>query len=935
MDNFAFDVHKALLTARSQTPTAKAAPKRRANAVIGGAGRRNSGFLPFMRHAGMKPSKTKKAIIQQAPLTAVDEDMRDDHHELEGMLDMLEENDFDIPITNDDINGAASDSGSDAGSRFSDGNSVSSHQTSRDGVTKSYNGSMLGSKSVSRAGGASGLMSRDPLGAGTLSALSDADRALPFKPFCQKCGPKRPTDCLCLKPDSLGRIDIEQVKQSVSTVVETVQGKKVAAVVGDKRRQSAVGVRRKSAAPMGTVAFDQKQDDNDPRKWTMLLKELKLPGNPTTSAFEGCGLDNDDERSQFLCKDSEKPVVLHSLTPWEITRIECWAIQHVKKQYLDICVLAHAEAPVSQNKHRENMHSSTICQLVRKAAKKQLDDVEWAFMIAKLRHYPLLRDLPKGMLEDIAEELDVRTYARGSKVFEMTDIVDGIYILVQGDAELTDGDVDTMGAGPNVKSAPSVILLEDVVQTNTPTRPFLLKPVDQRVRSRTVRAWDDDDASTMAMMLWLPFSVIAKAASYHRKREAHDRIDLIVKLFAPALRLDKAACERNCALFELETFSRDFAILQQGSKPSMDQARLGMIVEGEVRLVRHDKKSQKQGVNKRFAFDFTPAAKDRVGPGKVLGESALYGEPFPHYAMVLSQKCTVLTVKVSDFFEKLLMRPAVPLEKPLICAGTILFNTQDGRVAEKETEKRETESIEKGVESAAKPGSELQGQGLRELRVALDNSAVKASEWKTVPSKHMLKWRQPPACRPHKTISATSRNDLDFQQIPDLNYPKDFDLFPSAQRSVLAEAAAQCRSASPDGSLAATTVPGSRAFFSSMSTSDEWQFASLDDKIQKKLVDAEELEAEHYLHTFLGVYMEDADRSHSTAPSSLHPICNNNGRASVCNTGGRASALSVSRPKTTPVGRRHQRRPPGPVRNAVLLTCGGVSMSARPQVRAP
>merc|ERR1719498_2085449 len=149
----------------------------------------------------------------------------------------------------------------------------------------------------------------------------------------------------------------------------------------------------------------------------MILESLEFGEKAATSAFEGCGVDEED-RQHALCKDESRPPVMHLLTPWEICLLECWAIQHVKKQYLDICVIAHAEAPLEKNRHRDNMHSSTICQLVRKAAKRQLDDVEWAFMIARLRHYPLLRDLPKGMLEECAELLDVRTFGKGAMVFK-------------------------------------------------------------------------------------------------------------------------------------------------------------------------------------------------------------------------------------------------------------------------------------------------------------------------------------------------------------------------------------------------------------------------------------------------------------------------------------------------------------------------------------
>lgn len=387
------------------------------------------------------------------------------------------------------------------------------------------------------------------------------------------------------------------------------------------------------------------------------------------------------------------------------------------------------------------------------------------------------------------------------------------------------------------------------------------------------------------------------------------KIDLIVKLFAPALRLDKSICERNCGIFDLETFPKSHAILQQGSKPPMELARIGMIVEGEVRLVRYDKNRSKK--SKRDVVTDLP--KDRIGPGKVLGESALYGEPFPHYAMVATDTAKVLTLRVWDLFEKLMLRIPAPLDKPLITSGTILHRTEDNRFAE--TEVNDVERGDKDTESSKKLCN-LISETQQEFRISLDSTAVKASEWKTVPSKYMLKWRQPPQCRPHKSISAESREDTSFSAPIDLNYPREFDLFPSAQRSVLKEQ----RTASPDGSLVTTACPGSRAISSFASgCTDEWMFASLDGQIRKKLADAEELEVEHHLHSFLGVYMEDADRPRTSGTTAMQP---------AWSTSSRTSSMVVTRPKTTP-GSQRPLPAPRSARTAVLLTCGTMLRTPR------
>lgn len=518
------------------------------------APRRGAGRLPFMRHTqGGLSGKSRLGGSQLLP--RVCEDIRHDGKELESMIDDEEEMD-DYPrvqkqvSTRSNRNRQAYDSNSSVGSDTSQ--SSISIAGSQAGLSYCPSGSSLPSASSTRPGSASGL--RDKI------KNNEPDSNLPFQPFCKKCAPIRPTDCLCLRPEgcSMAMKKMERNKQSYS-VFNNVDPKDV---VSRANRRGSFGFGGSRAKGAGDT----------PQKWIKVLHMLNMSTESTVSAFEGCGV-ADDEREASLCTDPQRPPVMHKLTLWEICLLECWAIQHVKSQYLEKCVIAHAETPLKKNRHRDNMHSSTICQLVRKASKNQLDEVEKAFMIAKLRHYPLLKDLPGTLLEDHADLLDVRTFSRGATIFERGDPIDGIYILVQGDAELSEGAMDSLGDSGSVKTAPSVILLEDAVIPH-PSRPFLLQPTDKRFRSRTVTAWDDDDANTTAMTLWLPFRVIVKSANFWRKREAHDRIDLIVKQFAPALRLDKGACEKHCAIFELESYTKQHAVLQQGGKSSMSRQSL-------------------------------------------------------------------------------------------------------------------------------------------------------------------------------------------------------------------------------------------------------------------------------------------------------------------------------------------------------------------------
>lgn len=315
----------------------------------------------------------------------------------------------------------------------------------------------------------------------------------------------------------------------------------------------------------------------------------------------------------------------------------------------------------------------------------------------------------------------------------------------------------------------------------------------------------------------------------------------------------------------------------------MGEARLSIVVEGEVKLVRIENSQSKK------------SAKDKLGPGRLLGESALYGEPYSHYAVCSSNIVKLLSIRVIDFFEKLLQVKAAPLDKPLVCAGTI-----ENRIKETEEASDVNDALERSQETLRRSRNFVQ-QRHREAMISHDASVVKTQEWKTVPSKEMLNWRQPPACRPHKCVAG--RDEISLDSPTPLDYPRDFDLFPSVQRSVLA--------AQRVGSMetASTSAPSPAVSSFALSGMDSL-FASLDDQIKRKLADAEELEVEHFMHTSMGVCVEDVDRPRSVTPIASRP----------------PGPPMPARPKSRAGGERRFARP---TRNAVLLSCGGVTSPGR------
>lgn len=738
-------------------------------------------------------------------------------------------------------------------------------------VSHSSSKGSLASESVASKSLASESVASTMKAPGDLKKARLSDFILPLVPFCCKCSPLKPTDCLCLKPETLGgKTDASRSRtEQANTDSAAPSGAHLTSLprrISIDKRISGNAQDIRMRASLGT------------NKWAKALESLTFPNAPLRSRFIGCGTGGDD-RDNFLCKDEKMPPVLRRLTPFEIALLECWTIQHVKSLYSEIHARANLDAPMSGNRYQENMHSATICQLVRKANKNELDEVEHAFMIARLEKLPLFCDLPEGLIQTVAPKIEAHTFNKGTVIFERGTKVDGMYILVQGDVEFSEDALDTLEDGSGVKAAPAVLCLEDVCTPNK-ERLFLLKPASQRIRSRTAWISDSDDAESMATILWVPLSVIVKAANIFRRREAKDRIDLINELFAPAMRLDRRLCEKYCHLFDLEIFAKSYAILQQGSCPSMDTARIFMVVEGEVHLVRLEKS---KGIPNK-------AIKDTVGCGKLLGENALYAEPSPHYAMCHTDPVKVLSIRVWDFFEKLLQRsPSTPLDKPLICAGT-----WENRAGANDAGPEVVEFLSKAkLKEKTRKCKELAIQTSRDFRISNDNSVVKATEWKTVKSKCMLNWRLPPSTRPNKAVSGNDIEEPYFFQEPDLNYPRDSDLYPSAQRSIIA-------APSTSRALSSTAFALCGA---------ESRLSSLDGKIKRKIAESAELEVEHYLHSSLGMCVESADgRPQSEARGGV-----------TRNSGIGRSSPTVKRPQTRAGGESYSARPS---RSTVLWTCG-------------
>merc|ERR1740121_137811 len=224
------------------------------------------------------------------------------------------------------------------------------------------------------------------------------------------------------------------------------------------------------------------------------------------------------------------------------------------------------------------------------------------------------------------------------------------------------------------------------------------------------------------------------------------------------------------------------------------------------------------------------AVKELLGAGRLLGDAALYGERYPFYAICASDEVKFLSLRVIDYFEKVIHR-SPPLDRPATDSNPVAIASARAYASEVEDAER--------TKRAKKGRAWLRGRE-RSARTARDARAFQAREWKAVLAKEVLPKRLPPAARPHRSVAPTT-GDV-FQSV-DLNYPRDIDLFPSVHRSVLAERSANSM----------TAIPKSRSPDSALESS------SLSAWCKIESIELGRVEADYQLHTGLGLAVEDAD----------------------------------------------------------------------------
>lgn len=699
----------------------------------------------------------------------------------------------------------------------------------RDEPTPSCHSATTSTGTHSRHGSMSRAFFASQTSGAMLSELALADEPMEVRPWCGKCDELRPYAVLPLHTEEL---DPHNGAQNKALEFRSIE----------------MRMERLSDRVKLPLTFYHNQ-----LKLTE-IRNVKLPPGLPKSRFS-----KDPHRTHVA--------VLQRLTDDEVGALERWMIHHVKMQYIQVSVAAHAAMPREGHRYQEAMKYTTICYLLKRHAKNLLSEEEKVFLFEKLQQVPLLSELPPEFLARQAAKISVCTFLRGAEVFREQEIADGIFVLVQGLVEIQCESKSHIG--DVVKPAPAVILSSDIIKQDAAgQRPFLLRPACERLRSRTVLTTVSvEDATSVAVLLYVPLEVLKAASAHFREVESRERNECVHRCFSAATRMEPAKCLKLADVFELEIYPRNHVLFQAGVVPSTETARLFLVIEGEVNIVYPTKKVTIRG---RRRFD---TAKEIKGKNSLLGE-AVFGEPYSHSAMVSSDTAKVLSLRLADYLERFLHRSAILERRNL--------DTPGGSATEGSSKAGPLSRTATSLSKIAVPAEELEelpqggsAEAVREdarvdpARVLLlergraerrraDLQAVKAGEWKTLRSKGDLAIKRPPrpllrsraaaVAAAQGTGGSSYTGTSSFLEEQSLCRPAAGQLLCNSRRRIAGREAGQSPSAPCAGSLlsSSSTTPGG---FSQL---------SLDRRIAQCAADATRLEAVHRSHATYGFHVEDA-----------------------------------------------------------------------------
>lgn len=446
--------------------------------------------------------------------------------------------------------------------------------------------------------------------------------------------------------------------------------------------------------------------------------------SPRGQSIEDIQLLRPPARSRFSEQRSGLPCVLHKLTTVELGRLERWALNHVKTQYISAFAETHLSSPHICHKHNLSRKMTTMCELLRKlAGGTGLTEDQHHFMFDLLQSLPLLDSFPTAVLSAVAAKLRVVSRTQHIEIFRQGEPAEGIYVLVQGLVELRGG----CDAPVVTKRAPFAILPTDVLIGCVPARFELREPIERYWSCTVTTAQNSDDLSLTTMFVFVPVSVLDEVAALMKAEQTRKMEHYITKMFARAMHVSPKLCLRRARLFRLQEFPRTHVLLHMGDRPPLGTAQLALVVEGQVSLVgpRPADRGYQRYLELRGGCrkaSSVPPWCELVSAGAVLGQAPMYGLSYAHTAIIASEKAVILSLHVQDYLDQIINHPGI-LDSAAVNAQPQQLNTDEPL---------------KGASVVSSEARRLLKKRERLLRVAHDAEVLKVSEWKSLQLKAPL-----------------------------------------------------------------------------------------------------------------------------------------------------------------------------------------------------
>eukprot|EP00929_Paragymnodinium_shiwhaense_P008078 TRINITY_DN1119_c0_g4_i1.p1 TRINITY_DN1119_c0_g4~~TRINITY_DN1119_c0_g4_i1.p1 ORF type:complete len:1118 (-),score=296.14 TRINITY_DN1119_c0_g4_i1:86-3439(-) len=554
----------------------------------------------------------------------------------------------------------------------------------------------------------------------TLAELATMDEPLPFRPFCEKCDPITPTELLPLRPDDvnmkaqLKRERLEQLEDmakrtTVNQARDMAKWHSMTGTAWTKTNLEALASRTTSKEPdfdelaarhdaamkkkgggFGVRGAESKLQQYKKRlrktavevelwqqpvsrTYNPDVEDIALADKPCKSRWshEMVGAGKEDDSDDDLDDVFDTPAVFKRLTEIELGRLELWAKNHVKQQYIEACALAHMSSPKKTNRHKMAMTFTTVCQLLQKAkAGAMLMPDESKYMRERLVELPFMKQLPTEKFDHVVESLSVFSWVGGSLIFRQGEEIQGLHILVTGDLEMKSEAALALQMNKR-KEPPHAINLEDIFDQKD-ARPFFMK--ENLVWSRSAIIPVDDDSDSLSMTLFVPRTILEDLANWYRTAEHTERDSVVGSLFAKAASLRKEECLKHRDCFEFRSLQQQSVIVSEGAKPSLDTARITLVIQGKVRVVKSRKEQAEMRKRRQNMAQNAMAGKRRRGGilaagakdlladeeyydiRKIIGTEALYGEKYSKTLVVHSTIAKIISVTARDFLNCLMNR---------------------------------------------------------------------------------------------------------------------------------------------------------------------------------------------------------------------------------------------------------------------------------------